>query len=44
VQHDGEPVAWALIEVRNSEEQIYATTLTDEDGGFEVRVHWEGAE
>jgi len=43
IQHDDQPVAFALVEVRDSEDQLYATTLTDEDGEFQVRVRWEGA-
>ncbi|MFH1464881.1 MAG: hypothetical protein ABIO70_10900 [Pseudomonadota bacterium] len=44
VKHDDEPVSYAVIEVRDSLDRLYATTLTGEDGGFTVRVHWEGAE
>ncbi len=42
VHHGDEPVAFALLEVRNSEDQLYATTLTDENGDFQVRVRWLG--
>jgi hypothetical protein len=43
VVHDDEPVPFALVEVRDSEDQLYATTLTDELGEFQVRVRWEGS-
>jgi hypothetical protein len=42
ISHGDEPVAFALVEVRDSEDQLYATTLTDELGAFEVRVRWDG--
>ncbi len=42
IGNDGEPVAFALIEVRDSDDQLYATTLTDENGNFQVRVRWDG--
>jgi hypothetical protein len=42
VVHKEAGVAYALIEVRNSRDQLYATTLTDEGGSFAVRVHWDG--
>ncbi len=42
IQHEEQPVAFALVEVRDSSEQLYATTFTDESGGFEVRVLWDG--
>ena len=43
IQHKDQPVAFALVEVRDSDDQLYATTLTDENGEFQVRVRWEGA-
>ncbi len=43
IQHDGQPVAFALVEVRDSDDQLYATALTGEDGEFQVRVRWEGS-
>ncbi len=42
ITHDEEPVAFGLVEVRGSDDQLYATTFTDDMGSFEVRVHWEG--
>ncbi len=42
IAHDGEPVAFALLEVRDGDDQLYATTLTDENGDFQVRVRWTG--
>jgi hypothetical protein len=42
VKQDDQAVAFALVEVRDSDDQLYATTMTDEKGRFEVRVRWEG--
>ncbi len=42
ISHEDAPVAFALVEVRDSDDQLYATTLTDEEGAFEVRVRWNG--
>jgi len=39
VVHDGQPVQAALVEVRDgSTERLYATTITDLDGAFEIRL------
>ncbi len=39
VVHDHQPVQAALVEVRDgSTEQLYATTITDLDGWFEIRL------
>ncbi len=39
VVHEGEPVQAALVEVRDaSTELLYATTLTDSQGAFELRL------
>ncbi len=43
VMHDDLPVPFALVEVRDSDDQLYATTLTGENGEFQVRVRWEGS-
>lgn len=43
VVHDDDPVPFALVEVRDSDDQLYATTLSDEYGEFQVRVRWEGS-
>jgi len=37
-----DPVANALIEIRDGEGRLYASTLSGEDGSFRVRVLWEG--
>ena len=42
ILHKDDSVAFALVEVRDSKDQLYATTMTDDRGKFQVRVHWEG--
>jgi len=42
--HDGQPVPFALLEVRDSYDVLYAITLTDEQGEFEVWVDWDEPE
>ncbi len=45
ITHGGkEAVSLALVEVRDSEGQLYATTITDDEGLFQVRVAWEDAQ
>ena len=43
ILHKDDPVAFAIVEVRDSEDQLYATTVSDDNGEFQVRVRWEGA-
>ncbi len=38
VSADGEPVAFALVEVRTADGQLYGTAITDSAGGFSMRV------
>ncbi len=39
IMHDGQPVQAALVEVRHGDsEALYATTFTDSDGSFELRL------
>jgi hypothetical protein len=40
VTHEGEPVPWALVEIRDAENKLYGTTLTDNGGAFSIRVSW----
>ena len=38
VSFDGEPAPYTLIDVRDGEERLYGSALTDGEGNFEVRV------
>ena len=38
VSFNGDPAAYTLIDVRDSEERLYGSALTDGEGNFEVRV------
>jgi len=41
VTHEGQPVAYAPVEVRDSNDALYAVTTTGENGTFAVRVDQE---
>ena len=38
VSFDGEPAPYTLIDVRDGEDRLYGSALTDGEGNFEVRV------
>jgi hypothetical protein len=41
VTADGEPVPYAVVEIRGAEDdRLYGTTLTGEDGSFSARIDW----
>lgn len=40
VTHDDAPVAYALVDLRDSDGNLYVSTVTDETGAFAVRIEW----
>jgi len=43
VQYEGVLAAYMPLDVRDSEDKLYATSMTDIDGCFSVKVDWEKA-
>ena len=43
VSYEGEPVPFAVVDIRDSENRLFATGATDADGQFSVRVDVAGS-
>ena len=41
VRYDAESVSYALVEFRDESGNLFAHTVTDSEGNFEVRIQWE---